>query len=111
MPRIPFGPIRVEYRGVAPAGDFVTDAGEKVEYGPKLKFELSLADGDVEVVVIGQKVVDKASDFDSAQLVKGDELMVEGVVSYGTGKDGGGYAGLKPLSIRRVPAKASVKAA
>lgn len=106
MPRIPFGPIRVEYRGVAPAGEFVNDDRETVAYGPKLKFELPLPDGDVETVAIPQMKLDQVADFDVSKLTRGDEVMIEGVVSYGAG-----YAGLRPLICRRAVGPASVKAA
>jgi len=98
MPRVPFG-FKAEYRGVKPSGEFLDDGGERVEYGPKLKFEIELPDGDVEVVGISAKSLDKVCEFDCAKLAKGEVLWMEGVVAYGDG-----YAGIKPMSVRKMTA-------
>jgi hypothetical protein len=106
--RIPVG-FRAEYRGQAPAGEFVDrETGEKVEFAPNLKFEFDLADGDVGQLAIRQSSLDKVSDFDVAKLKKGEEVHLEGVVVLADrGSSNDSY--FRPLSCRK--AAAAVKAA
>lgn len=78
--RIPFG-CEAEYRGQAPEGKFTNqETGEVVEYGPKLRFEVDLPDGDVETITIRLKQLDDVSDFDAGKLKKGERVFLEGVV-------------------------------
>lgn len=107
MPRIPFGPLRLEYRGTGPGGTSIDEeTGREFSWSEGLKFEMPLPDGDVETVLLRVDKLDQAADFDPKSLKKGDEVMVEGVVSYGPG-----YASLKPLQVRRANGPSAVKAA
>lgn len=105
MARIPFA-CRGEYRGVAPAGQFVNNEGEKVEFGPKLKFEVDLPDGDIETLILRQTNLDQVADFNVAEMKKGDQVHIEGVVSYG-----GDYVSIRALSVRKAAGPVVAKAA
>lgn len=102
MARIPFG-CRGEYRGVAPAGEFVNGEGEKVEFGRKLRFEVDLPDGDVETLTLRESDLDRVADFDVAQMKKGDQVQIEGIISYG-----GEYVSIRALSVRKAGATVKV---
>jgi hypothetical protein len=81
MPRIPFT-VTAEYRGQSPAGSATID-GDTVDYAAGLKFEIPLADGDVDIWSIRQNKLDQAGDFDSAKLQKGDMVSLTGTAVVG----------------------------
>src|SRR4051794_33357911 len=81
MIRLPLT-ISAEYRGVAPGGDFVNDAGEQIVYGERLKFEVELPNGDVSIVPVSLKALDKCvPPIDAKSLKRGDVVELEGVVA------------------------------
>jgi hypothetical protein len=87
MARVPFGLIG-EYRGVKPAGTWTTTEGEQKDFGPQLRFEAELPDGDIEVLGLRQEELEKVAKFDVAKLKKGERVHLSGVVSFGVGKKG-----------------------
>ena len=80
MIRIPLS-LKAEYRGVAPGGDFVNDAGEKIEYGEKLKFEVELPNGDVSIVPVSLKALDEVLAIDAHTLKRGQVVELSGVAA------------------------------
>ena len=89
-----------EFRGQAPGGEFNNDAGERVTYGPALKFERVKADGDVEFYTLrANPAVQQASDVQPASLKRGAkiELHGEAVLS-----DNGGSSYFRLHALRAV---------
>jgi len=70
-----------EYRGAAPPGTFVNSEGEKIEFGPKLKFEYETHEGDVVLIPLSSSQLDTAADFDVQMLDKGQRVRLEGLVT------------------------------
>lgn len=109
--RIPFS-FRAEYRGREAEGGTFTDrsTGEVKSYGPKLKFEYDLADGEPEVIAFRREALDKVADFDVSALKKGDHVLIEGACSLAV-YDGSARLRVQPIAVRRAAPVASVKAA
>lgn len=99
MIRLPLS-FTAEYRGVAPSGEFRNDAGEQIAYGEKLKFEVELPNGDVSIVPVSAKALDRATPpIDWKSLKKGDVVELAGVVAveYFSPHSAVRAAGEKPL--------------
>lgn len=70
-----------EFRGTKPASSFVKrETGEKIAIPPKLKFEVSKEDGDVENVEISGTVLDRCSPpVNHAAFKRGEMFRCQGV--------------------------------
>ena len=92
--------LRAEYRGVAPASQFVArDTGETIDVRPRLKFEYEDESGDVALIPIGANQLDKCEPpVDYEGFVKGDEFVLRGhVVLQDRGSDRDSYFALQSV--------------
>jgi hypothetical protein len=109
MARVPFA-LTGEYRGVKPAGEWKTPEGEMRPFDAQLRFEVELPDGDIEVLGLRREELDKVAKFDVEKMAKGDRVELQGVVSFGVGKNGP-YCILDVMGAEPVGSKAPLKAA
>jgi hypothetical protein len=87
--RVPLS-VEAEYRGVAAPYEFKAADGDKVNVGPKLKFEVELPDGDVTLFPVSQSALDNATPpFDAATLKRGDRVRLDGLVNWKGGEPKG----------------------
>src|SRR5438309_10890601 len=103
--RLPLDLI-AEYRGMRPAGSFTRkETREVVETPARLKFELSLEDGDVETFDVAGSQLDRCQPpFDYSKLERGDIVRLRGfVVLQQRGSDQDSYASYTHAEIQSQP--------
>lgn len=78
-------PVRLvaEFRGLTPPSQFTArDTAQVVQVPAKYKFEVALdASDDVELLVLSETALERASDWPLASLRRGDRVQIDGHVA------------------------------
>lgn len=91
-----------EYRGTDPSeGSFVNDEGATIEFGPKVKFELELPNGDVALLPVSGFALDRLEPaVDHKSFKRGERMGLDCVVSFRDNVPRG-EAYVRVLAVRR----------
>jgi len=108
LPKFPIQPVTAEYRGTArQSGEFINDAGDKVSFAERVRFEFEDSDGQLQNLDLGLPQLDDINDFDVKKLNKGDMVVIEGEV----GESRRGTAYFRPIKLTPQTAVQKVRAA
>ena len=90
MPSFAIQPVTAEYRGARPGGTFTAADGVVRDYGPSYTFERQLENGDVELLRLKERDLDRAEgNVDVTRLERGALVRLHG--RHGARQDGQAY--------------------